>query len=202
MKKITLTIFSLLVVLAAIATPFNLQGAILGPVALDPLTLEALLGSSPKATRKYLTSSIDLLMAKLEKIDHDNRFDQDLCPPCAERIKEKPGLAVYYHSLKAVCDELEKICDVVVLEEIILDFCEGWNDFARYLNSEYSEQQIIKYYTERIPRNWRRDLKVNAYAAGINTAALHYRKAFCWTDSRFYKCVKILKTIPEEDFIE
>ena len=199
MKKITLPILNLLVALASIGTPVKMQGAITDPVTLDPAALEAVIKDRSKAISGYLTKQIGSLMVNLATIDHDNRFDQALSPPCDYRFREKTDLTVYSYSLKAVCDELIKICDVVLLEAIILDFCEGWNDYTRYLNGEYSAQQIIKYYTERIPRTRKKDVKVDAYAAGINTAAAYCgKKTFFWTNPRLYKYVGSLEPIPEE----
>ena len=136
-------------------------------------------------------------MLALATIDHDNRFDQELSPPCYYRFDTKTDSSIYAHFLEMVVDELKTACDVVYMEAIILDFCEGWNDYKRYRKGEYSEQQIIKYHTNRTPRS-KRYTKVDAYAAGVNTAARYGKKVFFWTNPRFYKQVGGLATIPEE----
>ncbi len=187
MKKHTLNIFSLLIACGLFLPHAKMQAAVTDPIELDSAIIADLVREHE---RDFFTQMIKSFMVELAKEElHENRLDRKLSPPCDYRFNVKPDSMIYGHGQGKVRYELmDPLLDMGSKEAIIKDFCEGWNDCVRYLNGEYSEQQLIKYQMERHRRYFPVALpeKVDGYAAGINAAADRRGSFFFWLNPQFY----------------
>ncbi len=113
---------------------------------------------------------------------YNSRLDPNLAPSfCVQKVDDLCPIVCDTH-LNDVIQHLKGAPNVNAKLDIILDFCEGYNDGIRYLKGDFSALQIIKYgqLTTFRAALYRCDI----YQAGVNTALKD--KTFPWDDSLFF----------------
>ena len=179
MKRIVLTTFIFL----AAWRVFAVDPASPIPVKLDKEIMEAFEGSVPDMEVKDIKNLVNSFMLKLANKYHDTRLDGDLAP--AYCIKRKDGLSPVdsQDSLDDVVCHLAKASNTSKKKDIILDFCEGYNDGIRYLKGEFSALQIIEYAQYNC---FRASLYMGeTYRAGVNTAMKG--QSFPWKEALLFE---------------
>ena len=182
MEKITLNIFILTVIWGVLLTSAVIQAGNDDPVELDPSSMKVFQIYILGIKNEIIEAHINSLMYCLAKDKHQNRLGY----PCNEPLDILPlqwgptyrlETGGKYFLLHTKNDKDKML--------MMLDFCEGYNDWTRLQQGEYSERQIIQY-TQQKEKHRAKYIGDYFYAAGVNAAASLKEKDFPWGDKRFY----------------
>lgn len=200
MKKSTLNISILLLAWIAFVSPAIMHAVTVGPVKLESNIIEAFIRAIPKSSpdeiRKTITDKMDDLWDR-----HKRRFDDESSLPSTALLTCAPLPKAKNSTLKKLLFSFKKTPRLPKLHlHELEEFCEGYNDGIRYIDGEYSAQQIILDYRKDNPPNGDNTTfkRLVPYFCGVNEAMVQRSHGkFPWAEKKLYakpaKKIKVQK---------